>query len=426
MLLGLIQNEAVVGDLSHNLRLIVQGYRRCLDAGAELVIASAQALDGAFLHDLAARDSFRLQAQAALAALAGETSCPLLLASYAGAPHEEVQAQPYLLSRGKVRRLPNRRAVSICGLRVLVDVGEQPVFAEKSGVDVRLHLPTAPWWLGQQEAYRAGAARESQQSGAHVLLLRGVGYTEGELSPGGSLASSPRGASVQLPLFSACSRVWSTRSAAAAAPPATGEQLLSATSYGLRACMQQGGYEGVAIDVSAPRAALLLGLARLAVGARSTVALCGDRHELCALAGKRCALTPAQAEERGLLLLSPLCLNERLLGERTSSLPPLGEVYESELALLQASLCEQLPTALSKLLPPCPPPPESELALRLLAEQNASLAEILTRYPGVDEARLRRQLRLWSAAGSLRGDLPAVPRIRRRLVHLPVGHRLHE
>mgnify|MGYP003290563751 FL=1 len=42
--IGLIQTAPLPGDFSNNLRAIVQGYRECLDHGAEVVIAPAASL----------------------------------------------------------------------------------------------------------------------------------------------------------------------------------------------------------------------------------------------------------------------------------------------------------------------------------------------------------------------------------------------
>ena len=429
MLLGLIQNEAVVGDLSHNLRLIVQGYRRCLDAGAELVVASAQALDGAFLHDLAARSSYRLQASAALQALAKETALPLLLASYAGEPGEAATPHPYLLWRGKVRRLQNRRPLRVRGLRIVPDVGAEPQ-GVTCACDAVLHLPMGRWWQGQAAAWETLARREAEATGANVLLLRGVGCTEGQLSPGGSLALSPQGEGVRLPFFEPGSEVWRTGTALPPAPP-TVEQLLRALCCGLRHTLEMGGYEGLAIEKNSPRAALLLALARVAVGARRTVALAPRQCPVCALAGKR--LRPGLSAERRLLYISPLTLNDLLLGKRDPLAPtadifaPLGEVYADELAPLQARLRALLPPHLQNLLPPEEPAQDADAPLlRLMAEENAAPAEILSRTPGADETRLRRLLRLMNAATAHRHTQPPTLRLRPHLVHLPAGHRLRE
>ena len=75
MKVGIIQNSPRTAYFSNNLRHIVQGYRACLDHGAELVVASAHALCGPGLYDLAMRDSFRNQMQLALETLSRELGC---------------------------------------------------------------------------------------------------------------------------------------------------------------------------------------------------------------------------------------------------------------------------------------------------------------------------------------------------------------
>lgn len=428
MKIGLIQNEAAVGDLSRNLRLVVQGYRRCLDAGAELVVASAQALDGAFLQDLAERSSFRLQARAALHALASETQLPLLLASYAGTPGEAVGARPYLLCRGEVRELRPDHVERVGGMRIFMDVGEQPETGKTPACDVALHLPRARWWLEQDR--QARLTQEARRTGACVVMLRGVGCTEGQLSPGGSLLVQPGGAGMRLPYFEASARIWDTegsRTPLPAAPPA-GELLLRALCYGLREMWLQSGSEGLGIPATAPHAALLLALARVAVGARHTVALAPRQHPLCALAGRSRAIPAEQAAAQRLSPICPATLNRLLQGEQASrdALAPLAEVYEGELPLLHAALSAKLPERLRALLPPCPPASPQESTLRLLAEENAAPAEILARHPEVDEALLRKQLRRFTAARYPLYAPPNALHIRRRIVHLPACHRLSE
>ena len=66
--IGLIQTSPLPGDFSNNLRAIVQGYRECLNHGAELVIAPAAALCGLEPGALSIRRSFISQTRAALEA----------------------------------------------------------------------------------------------------------------------------------------------------------------------------------------------------------------------------------------------------------------------------------------------------------------------------------------------------------------------
>ena len=67
--IGLIQNDPITADLSRNLRQIVQGYRECLEHGADIVVASAHALCGAGVKDLAKRISFLQQTEDAIETL---------------------------------------------------------------------------------------------------------------------------------------------------------------------------------------------------------------------------------------------------------------------------------------------------------------------------------------------------------------------
>ena len=81
--IGLVQNNPITADLTLNLRQIVQGYRECLEHGADIVIASAHALCGAGVKDLAKRHSFLQQTEDAIETLAAELSnTPLILGAY--------------------------------------------------------------------------------------------------------------------------------------------------------------------------------------------------------------------------------------------------------------------------------------------------------------------------------------------------------
>lgn len=77
---GFIQPETIPGHFPRNLRTIVELYRSCLDAGAELVLCPPLALSGVHTGELALRSGFRAQHRAALAYLAREIAdVPLLL-----------------------------------------------------------------------------------------------------------------------------------------------------------------------------------------------------------------------------------------------------------------------------------------------------------------------------------------------------------
>lgn len=438
MKIGLIQNEAAVGDLSQNLRRIVQGYRQCLDEGAELVIASAAALDGPFLRDLATRSSFRLQARAALNALASEIRLPLLLVSHAGEPQDTPAGRPWLINHDETRPLRNQAVVQIGGHRFFIDAGDTPTPCEAgTGWDYILHLPNKRWWIGQDEEWQQLIQTEASACGAAVVLLRGVGCSEGKLMPGGSMVATPAGPAVKLPQFAPAARVWHKRmrTAKAGNAPAPTEQQLRAICYGISQTLQQSGFSALAVDEGAEHAGLLLALARLSVGARRTTLLAGkNKTAYRALAGRSLDIEPTQAEDNNLLLLNGKNIRQRLLwkhgtlGAACSRLAPLGEMYDSEIHRLQNYVLPKLPQALQGLLTPesNEASDSEEAVLRQFVEENASLAEILAHTPTADETQLRRILRQLEAGLPYRNLLSPCIRLRRRLTHLPPYHKHYE
>ena len=63
--IGIIQSRSLPGAFPDNLRQIVQGYRECLDHGADIVIAPLTALSGPATDDLKRRRSFLRQMEEA-------------------------------------------------------------------------------------------------------------------------------------------------------------------------------------------------------------------------------------------------------------------------------------------------------------------------------------------------------------------------
>lgn len=97
MKLGIIQNAPHNGDFIGNLRSIVQGYRDCVDRGADIVIASAQALEGINSKSFHAFMSYHWQVKESLRKLSLELmESPLILAA---------SGCPYLIEKEKVTAL---------------------------------------------------------------------------------------------------------------------------------------------------------------------------------------------------------------------------------------------------------------------------------------------------------------------------------
>lgn len=443
MKIGLIQNMAIAGDLSGNLRRVVQSARACIDKGADVLVASAQAIDGAFVGDLAQRSSFLLQAQAALAALAAELSIPLVLASYAAPPTEARPAlHPFLLHRGEVKPLRNRAPMQLGSERLYIDVGEAPTPPSADAeCGYILHLPAAPWLPEQNWAAQAG--KEAQEHRATVITVQSVGCAEGLLLGGGSCAAAGDARPMQLPLFEPCESVYAGKSKGKERDASRADTLLRAVCFWLKEIQRSHGAEGLAVATDSPQAPLLLALAHLAVGSRKVMALGDLPLSAKALAGNAINLSPAPharqnaaarlslAEEQGYLLINPLTARDLLLGSYTppatlhGTYAPLGEMPMRDIVLLHAAATAALPTALRQLLSPTPTPDTAEEAnLQLLAWENKSPVEIAARY-GLDETQLRRTLRQlqqaprhsWPIALHMRGA--ALP-------HIPPTHRLVE
>lgn len=392
MKIGLVQSRAVKGDLSGNLRRVVQGVRASMDAGAQMVVAGAAAADGvSYGEDVGGGESYRLQARAALAALAEELSIPLILASSAAEPGETTEPlRPFLLHEGEVRLLRNHAPTQVGELSVWVDAGEQPQTPPPDErCAVVLHLPTTRWHLGQNRAAEAQA--EADAHGYAVLTAQSLGCgCEGSLQAGGSAAAAPGGRSVRLPDFAEGECVWHPAAAEAeVAPLATAADALM---FYLRETLAQRGANGYAVAAESPTAPLLCALVQQAVG-RKRLALRPQRTRVASDALRsRCrgARLTTWAEEHDYILLNPLSRNQLLLGGYTApatlygTIAPLADLWESELAELWRHLLPGIP---------CP----------RLAEDEQLLRELLThshlRYldTPAENAALRLQRRLTHA-----------------------------
>ena len=445
MKIGLVQNKAIAGDFSGNLRRVVQGCRACMDAGAELLVASAQALDGAFPGALTERSSFLLQAQAALKALSAEINRPLIIASYAAPPHKSpALPRPYLLHSGEVQQLSNHSCTQVNGLSLFIDIGPDlqapPAATSAQGI---LHLPTDEWLPRQWEKQLAQIPVEAAEHSCDVLLVRGVGHSMGQLQAGGSMAASGHGKGcMYLPLFSEAESVWNPDARHSA--PAPQPTLLQAAVFSLRELLQESGREAYAVPLDEPHGDLLYALACAAVGAQQTLGLTMSApgsykhpHKVTRITGtpqlkltrrQRAALLYDYAEEHDLLLLNPHSRNDFLLGRCTApatlfgTFAPLGGLADTEIAQLRAELAKHHPHLQHNSLTTLHAAQEEELELLL---QGCSPAEIIARRGG-DEYQLHRTLRLLTQAAQENSTRPPYLHIHAAVSQLPPHHRLSE
>lgn len=342
MKIGLVQSRAEAGDLSGNLRRVVQGVRAVMDDGAQVAVAGAAALDGVCYGEWpGGAESHRLQAQGALAALAEELSIPLVLACSAREPGESgEEVRPYLLDKGEVCLLPNRAVCRVGGRSVWVDVGEEPVPPGES-CDVALHLPTTRWQRGRDWAVAACA--EAAGGGHAVVIAQSVGCSEGKLQAGGCAAAAPGGNGMRLPDFAETECVWHPTTKWQAAPLATAAEALV---FCLRETLSQCGASGYAVAADSPTTPLLCALVEKAIGKEKLALLPRQPETDCdALQARFCgAMLTTWAEDHDYVLLNPLTRSRLLLGDYTApatlygEIAPLGDFWESEIGDLQAEL----------------------------------------------------------------------------------------
>lgn len=426
MKIGLIQNIAAAGDFSTNLRLVVQGARACTDAEADLLVASAQAIDGALPGGLSRRSAFLLQSQAALRALAAELSKPLILASYAAAPGAAASLpRPFLLKGGEVLPLENHRVLELEGISLFLDVGEfpspPPAGTACHGI---LHLPTAAWRPGLQQEWVDAAQQELRTFAPElgVLVLQGVGSSVGQAIGGGSVGVAAGGV-LRLPVFAPAEALWPVAPAIDSA--AGGDDVLEAQLFCLRELVSRGGYAAVAVAEGLPHAELLAALTRLAVGEELLLPLPASPGQAAALF--------ARAEAAEALLLSGLSRSAFLLGDYAAPAAlsghyaPLADMLPGEIARLQQSLNSRLSAAGLAALPAPEPElaPREEELLRLLVDENRSIMELCATR-GLPEHALRAIWRRLRRAAARLDTRPPFLQLRPGAPPTPPLHMLNE
>lgn len=376
--IGLIQNAPLPGDFSANLRAIVQGYRDCLDHGAELVVAPAAALCGLDPRSLANRRSFLRQMNAAMNALSAELgNAPLLLGGYGkifddselaedewlleGAendyfdesldPDPQVVPVPFLLEHDSVTELEDAEVTTVGDTAIYVTIGDDEILPEGPDFDLLVHLSSEPWYAGASEKAHERCTWEAKANLTPVINCVPVGMYGNKIYGGGSALYNSEGkALLRLPFFETSAKVGniSGKTLAPALPDAT-EMLRSAIERGIRDTVRNNGYGGAVILADHPNSTLLTALAVSALGSGNVCCITfeGNKaaaetlhadcicHEADSVQNAAAALlhlespTPAltqrlrasmtmtEAEARGLMLLSPLDRSDIMTGQFT-------------------------------------------------------------------------------------------------------------
>lgn len=401
--IGLIQTAPLPGDFSNNLRAIVQGYRECLDHGADIVVAPSAALCGLEPQSLAVRRSFITQTKAALEALSRELGhAPLILAAYTltisddelyiGMVGEDDDAcdpwmendrrillTPYLLEKDCVTELENNDTTEILGRTFYIDTSDEDMLPD-SAPDFMIRMPLTPWFAGLAKDDCELRCWEASMVGCTVACCRPVGTAGGNIYGGGSGVYSLEGKTLQrLPFFEVASKVIDiTRPPQARNLPDEEELLASALERGIRDNVRNNGFTGVCVPLDHENSALLAVLSIEALGAAN---VCGISFEpgntmatklgiscfspdfaplreaaLTTLGGEdnpslterlRTAISLTHAESRGLMLCSSLGRRQIMLGDFSiyglsgGLLAPLGNLYDVDIYLLSEHFREK-------------------------------------------------------------------------------------
>lgn len=294
--IGIIQSFPLTADFSGNLRRVVQGYRECLDRGAELVVAPATALCGLAPMDLAGRRSFMAQTRDALNALAAELSdTPLLLGAWSSLLPDEAEARarvltsfevdptervesltpasvvtPFLLCRDSVTELGDAELSDMLGRRVYVDINDNLTLLEEGErPDLIIHLATGAWHRRSRRREEERCRWEARHHHCPVVCCRAVGTAEGQVYGGSSIVCSSEGeVLMRLPAFQEMNAVADTVRAArrSAAEGSEQDEMAEAICRGIADSVHGRDYAGVCILGDLRHSALLAALCAKTIG----------------------------------------------------------------------------------------------------------------------------------------------------------------
>ena len=217
MQIGLVQCNTVIGDFDGNTRAVLQGYRRAVDEGAEVVLAPELVVCGYPPRDLIFRSRFVDGNRRALERMAGETGDTPLVAGFI-AVNETGTGKPWfnaaaVMRRGRVEAVVSKcllptydvfdearyfqpaagtAPVEVAGMRLGITICEDiwtedylpsrlyvdnpPGELAAAGIDVLLNLSASPYHCGKPAARRrmlCGLAKELRVPIAYCNAIGG-------------------------------------------------------------------------------------------------------------------------------------------------------------------------------------------------------------------------------------------------------------
>ncbi len=486
--IGIIQNFSIAGDFSKNLRALVQGYRSCIDQGADLVIASAYALCGIEPQDLIRRESFLEQTENALIALSQEINCaPLILAAYSnelsereelellGMQDEELMDYSiesrlglFLLEEGNISQLEEAELIEHAGLTFCAELGHEESLSDLEDLDFILRFGTQAWYAGSCKKEHESRSWEAEFSHTPHICVNPVGAAEGFVYAGASCAYDAKGKLIKrLALFDEDAQVFSlTRQGSDEPLPSEEELLRQALVLSIKKAAELGAFRGACVAMDQTYAPLLLLLTVEALGREQVQGISfrgenaflnqlglkchqielgdipyqlGERsdldeqHLLSLSQRVQACLTTGVAEKHHLLLLSSLNRQELVLGSFTlyaqncANMLPLGSLYEIDLYLLSQHLSKDYPGYFSEL--PLPARPELGRIIHESLDRNQSSSSLLHKYPDqLQEKDVRYVQRRAIASAQKRSQLPLIVHTERvsEIYSYPVYHKLND
>lgn len=347
--IGIIQTAPIPGDFSNNLRSLVQGYRECLNKGADIVISSVYALSGLSPKDLLRRRSFLRQMEAAMETLAEELSVTdvplvtgyalnplltpiddededfwemddgLLYDAEEGTPtmHETVILTPCLIHRGTLRTLVDGSCATVGKFLCHVTTSAQESLPEGT-VDLIIHLPKEPWYNLSEEKERQMFCWESQMAQTPVICVHPVGTADGNLYGGGSALYLDNKVAGLLPYFEACSTTLrlNTTLTKNIPPPELISQVEKALVRGIRDTVHQNGFSGVCVPLDDDNSKLLVNLCVRALGSDNVVGISFENNSYPGIDCKSVDISPILRETTKLTIVieDVLILQQRIQG----------------------------------------------------------------------------------------------------------------
>ncbi len=351
MKVGIAQINAVVGDFPGNAKRILQAYRECLEAGAELVVTPELSLAGYPTQDLLFKSRFVPSCLQALDYLAGEVKEVPLLVGYvdrneSGRPGKPFRNAAAFLHRGEILAkvwktlLPNydvfderryfepgescspvlwnglRVGVTICEDLWIQEFQERPLYERDPveelrahGLDLLVNLSASPFHLGKADLRRKLVSGVAREAGVPVVFANAAGAQDELIFDGHSLVAAADGRiALQMPGFAeAAATVDLDALPAGEAPlalPVPEAQLHAALVLGLRDYAWKCGFRSVCLGLSGGiDSALVATLAAEALGPENVHGLTmpsryssqgsvADSLALAANLGIRCDIVP--------------------------------------------------------------------------------------------------------------------------------------